>query len=243
MGPARLARAVLPRVRLGPVRADARRSGQRRPGLHHRAGRPDRRAPAGQRSAPPPTCCRAAARARARSPARTRRTTADADEDQSGFPWLPVGGGTAGALLVVGLLLLPRTAAAAADARPRRRRTRGRVGRSCATPRSTCGSRGRRTGHRARPATGWSTTSARRSTDDTPERPRHGADVAPEAVHRAGPDRAGRRAAALRARPRRRPTPVRCGPSCETVRRLAARRRHAACPAAGGLVAAVGAEP
>ncbi len=103
------------------------------------------------------------------------------DEDQAGFPWLPVGGGTAGALLAVGLLLLPRTL--------RRRRTHARVGagpeaawmelRDTAidlrvpwpadrSPRET---RDRLVDHFGAPVD-----------DDTPERPRHGADVAPEAV-------------------------------------------------------------
>jgi transglutaminase-like putative cysteine protease len=104
-----------------------------------------------------------------------------ADGDQSGFPWLPVTGGTAGGLLVVGLLLLPRTL--------RRRRSHARVGagpeaawlelRDTAidlrlpwpadrSPRET---RDRLVDHFGAPVD-----------HDTPERPRHGADVAPEAV-------------------------------------------------------------
>jgi transglutaminase-like putative cysteine protease len=103
------------------------------------------------------------------------------DEGQSGFPWLPVGGGTAGVLLVVGLLLLPRTL--------RQRRTHARVGagpeaawtelRDTAldlrvpwppdrSPRET---RDQLVDHLGAPVD-----------HDTPERPRHGADVAPEAV-------------------------------------------------------------
>ena len=105
----------------------------------------------------------------------------DANKDDAGFPWLPVGGGTAGVLLVVGALLLPRTV--------RRRRSRARIGagpelawaelRDTAidlrvpwpenrSPRET---RDRLVDHLGAPVD-----------RETAERPRHGADVAPEAV-------------------------------------------------------------
>ena len=145
--------------------------------------------------------------ARARSRRRDSASDGGSDEDESGFPWLPVAGGTAGG--TAGgrwLLLLPRTLRRRRTHGPGRRRARGGLGgaaRHRDRPRVPVA---RRTARRARPATGWSTTSARRSTDDTPERPRHGADVAPEAV--TALDRIVLALERLRyaARPTRRPT-------------------------------------
>jgi transglutaminase-like putative cysteine protease len=105
----------------------------------------------------------------------------DEERQEAGFPWLPVGGGLGGVLVAVGLLLLPRTL--------RQRRARSRLGagpeaawaelRDTAldlrihwpadrSPRET---RDRLVDHLGAPLG-----------SDTPERPRHGADVAPDAV-------------------------------------------------------------
>jgi transglutaminase-like putative cysteine protease len=103
------------------------------------------------------------------------------DGDQSGFPWLAVGGGTGGFLLVVALLLLPRTL--------RGRRTHARVGAGAEAAWLEL----RDTAIDLRVP--WPADRSPRETrdllvdhlgvpvdHDTPERPRHGADVAPEAV-------------------------------------------------------------
>jgi transglutaminase-like putative cysteine protease len=116
----------------------------------------------------------------AAQPRDTATDTAD-DEDESAFPWLAVGGGIAGGIAVVALLLLPRTI--------RRRRTRVRVGAgpeaAWAELRDTAIDLG----------VPWPDGRSPRETRmrlvdylgapvgrDTPERPRHGADVAPDAV-------------------------------------------------------------
>ena len=163
----------------------------------------------------------------------------DANKDDAGFPWLPVGGGTAGVLLVVGALLLPRTVRAPSVAGPDRCRTGAGVGRA---PR-----------HRDRPArpVAREPVTARdpRPPGRPPRRTRGPGDGRAPAARsrrgtrgrdRAGPDRARPRAAALRPR---RPGAGRAGQRARDGGRVPARRRHPDCAAPGRVVAPVGAEP
>ena len=195
--------------------------------LHHRARRHDQRARAARAS---PSAERPAARAAARAPARSRRTrppTRTPTRTRPGSRGCRSAAGPPAWLLVVGLPPAPPDRAPPAVARAGSAPDPRRPGPSCATPRSTCGVPvARRTGHRARPATGWSTTSARRWTGTPPNARGTAPDVAPEAVtaldrivlalerlRYARDRRAGRRR-------------LRCAAELETVRRLAARRRH-----------------
>ena len=128
-----------------------------RAGVHEREPWTSVTRPAARRTPPPARGRRqsvdqTAARGRA-CPRSAPRTEDNADE--SGFPWLPVGGGLAGALLIGVAALRSAHRAAQPSRAPPRRRAGGRRGRSCGRRRSTCGWPGPTRGLRERPGTGW----------------------------------------------------------------------------------------
>ena len=102
--------------------------------------------------------------------------------DGGGFPWVWV----AGALRCSwSCCLVVARPADAAPATPRPARTRSaprRPGRSCGTPRSTCGCPGRSTARPGRPARRWSQLFGAPRDEFTPERPRRGPETNPDAV-------------------------------------------------------------
>ena len=180
--PARVARAVLLRVRLGAVRAHAADPRQWGPGLHRASGHHRRHHRRHRlRAAPTPTTCPPA------SPTRPCRRTPREDQaggqsGAGGVPWVWV----AGALVLV---RRPRPGRARpADAAPspprpaRPARPRGGLARAARHRARPAAVAGRSPARRGRPARRWSSCFGAPRDEFTPERPRRGPDTNPDAV-------------------------------------------------------------
>ena len=240
--PARLARALLPGIGLGAVRADPVRPGRRGAGLHHRAGQPARlrrrpgRTPAERGPAQPRGELQ---RPRATRPLAGRRATATPGQGSRGVR----SSAPAAAVLVAARACCscrPRSGARRTPT-PDRRRPGGAPGRSSSTPRPTWGSPGPSTAHPARRGTRLvrqlRPAGAGRHPRAPGARSRTSRPIAVEALDRivlargTAPLRPGRAGG--------RPGSARQGP--RDLRRGPARRRHPRGAPPGGLVAAVGA--